>query len=87
MVAAFLDRARADVARLSAKIFGPHAHHCEPGTVDERNDGAARAKGCNAPAHVNLHQGKKEVICMKACFNVAENGAGSYRLLAMNAMS
>ena len=50
-----LDRARADVARLSAKIFGPHAHHCEPGTVDERNDGAARAKGCNAPAHVNLH--------------------------------
>ena len=30
---------------------------------------------------------EKEVICMKASFNVAENGAGSYRLLAMNAMS
>jgi uncharacterized membrane protein YkgB len=36
-----------------------------------------------APAEINLYQGKKEVIHMKASFNVAENGGGSYRLLAI----
>jgi uncharacterized membrane protein YkgB len=35
------------------------------------------------PPEINLYQGKRGVTYMKAFFNVAENGSGSYRLLAI----
>src|ERR1700733_4659918 len=35
------------------------------------------------PPQINQYQGKKGATYMKAFFNVAENGSGSYRLLAI----
>jgi len=71
-----------------AKIFPPHVHIIvSRRTVDERNDGVASTYGTvtNAPLRASRNQSVpgKEVTQMKTLFNVAENGRGSYRLLAL----
>jgi DNA-binding CsgD family transcriptional regulator len=58
-----LDRARADVARLSAKNFCPHAHHCRGnGRFSDRQLDRAGALMPILLASVELHSGAKTAI-------------------------